>query len=104
MLGVMRLTGYQVRRTTEDTYEATRAGGRTLVRLVGHTPGDHPELSDADIRRFAVDFASAGADRGLLITEKYCPFEIYERERREPRARFITRERLQGFVEALTIG
>jgi hypothetical protein len=104
VLGVMRMTGYVVAPASDDTFEATRAGTRTLVRLVGHTAGDHPELAEGDIRRFAVDFASSGADRGLLITEKYGPFEIYERERREPRARFITRERLQGFLDALTLG
>jgi hypothetical protein len=104
VLGVMRMTGYVVTPASGDTFEATRAGARTLVRLVGHAAGDHPELAEGDIRRFAVDFASSGADRGLLITEKYGPFEIYERERREPRARFITRERLQGFLDALTLG
>lgn len=104
VLGVMRMTGYVVTPAGQDTFEAVRAGTRTLVRLVQHGPGDHPELQEHDVRRFAVDFASSGVDRGLLITEKYSPFEIYERERREPRARYITRERLQGFVDALTLG
>ena len=47
---------------------------------------------------------STGADKELLITEKFSPFEIYDRERREPRMRFITRERLQDFVDALVLG
>ncbi len=50
-----------------------------------------------------VDFMSSKADRGLLISDRYGPFEVYEREKREPRVRFVTRERLQGFVDALTV-
>jgi len=61
-------------------------------------------LQESEVGRFVVDFLSSGADRGLLITEKFSPFEIYDRERREPRMRFITRERLQAFVDALTVG
>ncbi len=47
---------------------------------------------------------NSGADRGLMVSDKFGPFEVYERERREPRVRFVTRERLQGFVDALTVG
>jgi hypothetical protein len=103
VLGVMRLSGYSVTSRSEDTHDALRAGQRTLVRLVPHSADAHPELDESEIRRFAVDFASSGADRGLLITEKFGPFEVYDRERREPRCRFITRERLQDFVDALAL-
>jgi hypothetical protein len=104
VLGVMRTTGYQVTETAPDTYTATRGGQRTFMRFVDHGAGEHPELDEQEIRRFVVDFGSSGADRGLLITEKYSPFEVYERERRDRRVRFITRERLQGFVDALALG
>jgi hypothetical protein len=104
VLGVMRLVGYTITPSGTDTVEAGRAGRRALVRVVHHRPGEHPELSEQDIRRFAVDFASSGADRGFLITEKYSPFEVYDRERREPRCRFITRERLQHFIDGLALG
>jgi hypothetical protein len=40
----------------------------------------------------------------MYVSEKYGPFEIYDMERREPRIRFITRERLQKFVEAVSLG
>jgi hypothetical protein len=50
-----------------------------------------------------VDFGSSGADRGLLISEKFAPFEIYDRERRDRRIRFVTRERLEGFIDALAL-
>lgn len=104
VLGVMRVAGYQVSDTAADTYAATRGGKRTFIRVVEHFGGQHPELDEQEIRRFVVDFGSSGADRGLLITEKYSPFEVYERERRDRRVRFITRERLQGFVDALALG
>jgi hypothetical protein len=104
VLGVMRVAGYQVAERGEGTFMATRGGQRTFIRVVDHAPGEHPELEEQEIRRFVVDFGSAGADRGLLITEKYSPFEVYERERRDRRVRFITRERLQGFVDALSVG
>ena len=38
-----------------------------------------------------------------LVSDKFSPFEVYERERREPRIRFVTRERLQKFVDALSL-
>jgi hypothetical protein len=40
----------------------------------------------------------------LLISDKFCPFIVYEKERREPRVHFITRERLQQFVDSLALG
>lgn len=103
-LGVMRLAGYAVSERSPGTYDATRSGQRVFIRTVPHDPADHPELDDSAIDRFVVDFVSSGADRGLLITEKFCPFEIYDRERREPRMRFITRERFQAFIDALAVG
>ena len=88
----------------DDTYEVIGGGHRTMVRVVPHHSGDHPELRAADVRRFAADFAGSGSDRALLITEKYCPFEVYDRERRDPRARYITRERVQRVIDALALG
>lgn len=104
VLGILRLTGATITARDEHTHDALIGGRRTLIRLVPHRPGDHPELNDADVRRFAADFVSSGAERALLITEKYSPFEVYERERRNPRARYITRERVQHFVDALALG
>lgn len=103
VLGIMRLAGYTMTPSGEGTMEAVRAGRRALIRVIEHRPGEHPELDEAEIRRFAVDFAASGTERGFLITEKYSPFEVYERERREPRCRFITRERLQHFIDGLAL-
>jgi hypothetical protein len=104
LLGVMRIAGYSISEKSADTYDGIRHGKRVFLRTVCHLSTDHPELDERQVDRFVVDFVSSGADHGLLITEKFSPFEIYDRERREPRMRFITRERIQDFVDALVIG
>ena len=104
VLGIMRLSGAVVTPRDADTHEVLAAGKRTMVRVVPHRPGEHPELDESSVRRFAADFATSGTDQAMLITEKYAPFEVYDRERRNPRARYITRERVQDLVDALSIG
>lgn len=104
VLGVMRLAGYRLDEREKDTLSAVRRGQRVFIRTVPHAADDYPELGEPEVDRFCVDFMSSGADRGLLVTEKYSPFEIYDLERREPRMKFITRERIQGFVDALSLG
>lgn len=104
VLALMRAAGYQVSETAPGTYRADRAGQRTFLRVVGHRPGEYPELDETEIRKFVVDFGSSGCARGLLLSEKWAPFEIHERERRDSRVRFVTRERLQAFADALAIG
>jgi hypothetical protein len=105
VLGIMQATGYLLESGRgDDTWIAVRAGSRAFVRTVPHRPGEHPELAEQEVRAAVVDFIESGADRGLLVTEKYSPFEVYERERRDPRLRFITRERLQHFVDSLALG
>lgn len=104
VLGLMRAAGYTLMPQGADSYRADRAGVATFVRTVAHARGSHPELDEAAIRRFVVDFAASGAARGLLLSEKFAPFEIYDRERRDPRVRFVSRERLQAFADALALG
>ena len=47
------LAAASTRAALESTLPGGRidAGRRTLVRLVGHTAGDHPELAESDIRK-----------------------------------------------------
>jgi hypothetical protein len=104
VLALMRSAGYQITDTGPDTHRADRGGQTTFIRVVAHSPGEYPELAETDIRKFVVDFAGSGAARGLLLSEKWAPFEIHERERRDPRVRFVARERLQSFVDALVLG
>lgn len=104
VLALMRAAGYQLSETAPGSYRADRAGQATFIRVVGHHPGDYPELDEAEIRKFVIDFGSSGCSRGVLLSEKWAPFEIHERERRDPRVRFVTRERLQAFADALALG
>ncbi len=104
VVAILRLTGHTVSAgPSADTVNATKGGERTLVRIVDHLPDSNPELSEREINRFMVDFGSSGASRGLLVTDKYAPFAVYERERREKRVRFLSRERLQHFVDAVAV-
>jgi hypothetical protein len=101
--GLLRLFGYSVSATGAGGWFAVKNGEKTYIVEDRYRPGDHPELDEHAIRRFVVEFASSGAQRGLLVSEKYSPFEVYEVERRDPRVRFVTRERLQKMVESLSL-
>lgn len=102
--GLLGMLGYTLMPAEkEETYFATKGGIRTYLRVVPHQPSEYTELDERVVNEFFVDFASAGADRGLLVSDKFAPFIIHTRERREPRVRFVTRERLQNFVDALAL-
>lgn len=103
VLGMLKLYGYTVTDVSEDTKRAIKGGQSTFLRLVPHQSGGYAELDESEIRRFVADFADARLDRGMLVTDKYGPFEVYQRERRDPRVRFVTRERLQKFVDSLAL-
>lgn len=101
---MLALFGYSVSGGEKpNTYFSDKGGQRTYIREEPHESGGYPELEEGSMTQFIFDFTSSGADRGLLVTDKYGPFEVYERERREPRVRFVTRERLQKFVDALAL-
>ena len=104
VLGLLRLHGYAVQPSGDGgDHMATKAGKQTWVRVIEHTPGDYPELDEMAIRSFIVDFNAVKPDRGILVSAKLGPFSIYEKEKREPRMRFVTRERLQSFVDSLSV-
>lgn len=83
------------------TYVASRGGGKTYIGFVDHVTGSYPELSEQAVNTFLAGFYSSGAASGLLFSDKYGPFLVYEKERRDDRVRFITRERLQHFVDSI---
>jgi hypothetical protein len=101
--GLLEIAGYSLSQRTESTYVATGGGTTTFVAFVDHQPASYPELEGTVITEFLVGFANARTDRGLLITDKFGPYEIYEKEKANPRAHFITRERLQSFVDSIAI-
>jgi hypothetical protein len=99
--GLVTLHRYSIEERDDRTYLARKGGVTTLVRNVPHGADDYPELDEGDIRGFVADFVQSGADRGMLVTAKYAPYAIYERERSEPRIQFISRERMQSFVDRM---
>jgi hypothetical protein len=102
--GVLRLFGYSVNPGPGfGMFIAEKAGTRTFIQGDAYRKGDHPEVSEQTISRFMADFALSGCARGMLVSEKFGPFEIYDRERREPRVKFVTRERLQKMVDSLAL-
>lgn len=105
MLSLLRMFGYSVTELPQlASYLATKDGRTTFIRTDPYQPGDHPELSESAIRRFLADYGASGAERGILISDKYAPFMVYEIESRQPKLRFITRERIQDFIDSMALG
>jgi hypothetical protein len=105
VIALLRLFGYAVaEQAYEGSYMATKDGQSTFIATDTYKTGDYPELQENVIRRFLGDFGSSAANRGMLITDKYGPFLIHEIEVNQPRVRFITRERIQRFIDSMALG
>ena len=105
ILALLRMFGYSVTEQAHPgSFMAVKDGMSTFVFGVPHQRGDHPELEEGMITRFLGAFGSSGADRGLLLTGKYGPFAVNEIETRQPNVKFITRERVQAFIERMALG
>lgn len=105
LVGMIRLVGYQVDPgPAPGTFLASRGGETTFIREDPYRAGDHPEVDSKMLDAFSFEFAASQAAKGIFVSEKYGPFEIHDRERRNPRLRFLTRERLQHLVDGLAIG
>ncbi len=99
---LLAVAGYSLRPgDAPGTYTASRQGVETFVALVDHAPGEYPELSEQAISAFLAGFYSSRASKGLLFSDKFGPHLVYEKERRDQRVRFITRERMQDFVDSI---
>lgn len=105
VLALLELFGYKVVPAGEpDTYLATKGNLQTFIRAETHVSGAHPELEEGVIRKFIVEFGTSGAQRGILLTDKWGPYMVHEVESKEPRVRFITRERMQRFIDSMALG
>lgn len=107
-LGLLAMGGYSVSplgggQGNASHYVARSGGEETLVEVVQHLAGEHPELSEQALNEFGVRFAELNPTRAILVTDKFGPYSIYERERRNPNCHFITRERLQAFVDGFAL-
>lgn len=105
VIALLRLFGYSVsEQAYEGSYMATKDGQSTFIATDAYKSGDYPELQENVIRRFLGEFSSSAANRGMLITDKYGPFLIHEIEGNQPKVRFITRERIQKFIDSMALG
>ncbi len=43
--------------------------------------GSHPELDDSVLAKFAIENAQMNPDQAILVTDKYSPYSMYEREK-----------------------
>jgi hypothetical protein len=112
-ISLLRTAGYEVEveraglSTIEsgnaEVYTARKVGADVLVVVVPHADGEHPELLERMVNMFGIEVAQTNPVRALLITDKYGPYLVYEKERVDPRCRFITRERLQAFVDGFAV-
>ena len=113
VLGLLRVSGYDVHvgrsgmsglvGITEgkaDVFGLTRDGKSTMLAILRHEEGSHPELDDSVLAKFAIENAQMNPDQAILVTDKYSPYSMYEREKRDSRYVYITRERLQAFVDS----
>jgi len=112
VVGLFRAAGYaltvvahglELPGARADVFRARRSEDDILLAVVPHRSGEYPELGEAIVQRFLVWFGEQSPARALLVTDKYGPYLIYEKERREPRCRFVTRERLQAFVDGFVL-
>jgi hypothetical protein len=110
VLGLLRLSGYDVhvgrvgmtdvQGGRADIYGLSRDGKSTMLLILSHQDGAYPELDDSILAKFAIGFAQSSDDQAILVTDKYSPYSMYEREKHDPSCVYITRERLQAFVDS----
>ena len=105
ILALLEMFDYRVETLPDpDTHMATKDGARFFIRTEIHSAGQHPELDESVIKKFVFEFGTSGAQWGLLISDKYSPFMIHDVENRQPKVRFITRERGQQFIDSMALG
>ena len=83
-----------------EVYSVSRDGAASTLVIHTHSEGSHPELEDQLLAEFAVGVAQANPTTAIFVTDKFSPYSMYERERRDKRLVFVTRERLQAFVDS----
>ncbi|GMQ98229.1 MAG: hypothetical protein BMS9Abin17_0735 [Acidimicrobiia bacterium] len=114
VVGLMRISSYDVHvgragfnigseHGRAGLYGVTRQGQSTVLVTLTHEEGSHPELDERALSEFAVGVAQTNPDQAILVTDKYSPYSMYEMEKRDKRLVFVTRERLQAFVDSFGI-
>jgi hypothetical protein len=105
VIALLRMFGYRItEQAFPGSYMAIKDSVSTYIATDSYEKGQYPEVDEAVIRRFIADFGSSSADRGMLISDKYAPFLIHEIEANQPKVRFVTRERIQRFIDSMALG
>ena len=102
VLGLLKEAGYSVSDSGENQYQVSKGGSATFVMVDPYEEGGYPEMDEDVISRFIMAFANSKAGNGIYVTDRFAPFAVYDREKRESRVRFISRERIQQFVNGIT--
>lgn len=110
IVGLLQINGYQIDANRRGFTMAsvdpdkilwiTRDGRPSVLVIVDHVVGSYPELDDHVLSEFAVGVSQTNPAKAILVTDKFSPYSMYERERRDDRLVFVTRERLQSFVDS----
>lgn len=87
-----------------ETFRLVRSGKSTSVIILPHVEGSYPEIGDTAFTELSIAAGQVQGDDVLFISDKFAPYSMYERERRDKRILFVTRERLQGFVDSFGLG
>lgn len=113
VLGLLRVSGYDVHVGRAGftmgsdgraaIYGFSRNGKSTVLVILSHEEGSYPEIDEKVLSEFAVGVAQTNPDMAVLVTDKYGPYTMYEREKRNKRLLFVTRERLQDFVDSFGV-
>jgi hypothetical protein len=111
-LGLFQAGGYAIEATgknlatapTASIHTASKAGEKVTLVVFSHSEGDYPEVDERVFGELAVLAGQSNAQRTILMSDKFGPYTMYERERRDKRLVFVTRERLQAFVDSFGIG
>ena len=113
-VGFLQASGYTVEAArsgfsmpslgADQVYAFSRGADRGYLAIVPHTAGEYPELDEKILSEFSIAVAQANPTRAILMSDKFSPYAMYERERRDKRLVFVTRERLQSFVDSFDAG
>jgi len=89
---------------TAEVYKFAKPGQDAFAVVLPHTLGDHPEVPDKVFTEIAIAAGQSNVGQILLITDKFGPYSMYQREKRTKNVVFVTRERLQAFVDSFGLG
>lgn len=86
------------------SFGATKPGSSVAVVVLPHDEGSHPEVDEKVFTSIGIAAGQMNVDQVMLISDKFGPYSMYEREKRSSKTVFITRERLQAFVDSFGLG